>query len=94
MPERAKELANLIGGHALTLADLENYHPEDGMILANTTSMGMQPHVNDTPLSKVFFLVLHLLVCQDFVLKLESNMVLPQILLFLFSGKKIPILLL
>ncbi|KAJ3688466.1 hypothetical protein LUZ61_017630 [Rhynchospora tenuis] len=50
--ERAKELANLIGGHALTLAELENYHPEDGMILANTTSIGMHPNVNDTPLSK------------------------------------------
>lgn len=51
---RAKELASLIGGHALTLADLENYHPEEGMILANTTSIGMHPNVNDTPLSKVF----------------------------------------
>ncbi|KAF3330288.1 bifunctional 3-dehydroquinate dehydratase/shikimate dehydrogenase [Carex littledalei] len=50
--ERAKELANLIGGHALTLADLENYHPEEGMILANSTSIGMHPNVNDTPLSK------------------------------------------
>ncbi|XP_072997001.1 bifunctional 3-dehydroquinate dehydratase/shikimate dehydrogenase, chloroplastic isoform X1 [Typha latifolia] len=50
--ERAKELANLIGGHALTLAELENFHPEEGMILANTTSIGMQPRVNDTPLSK------------------------------------------
>ncbi|KAJ1695239.1 hypothetical protein LUZ63_011937 [Rhynchospora breviuscula] len=50
--ERAKELANLIGGHALTLAELENYHPEEGMILANTTSIEMHPNVNDTPLSK------------------------------------------
>ncbi|URD99650.1 Bifunctional 3-dehydroquinate dehydratase shikimate [Musa troglodytarum] len=50
--ERARELANLIGGHALTLAELENFHPEDGMILANTTSIGMQPNVDETPLRK------------------------------------------
>ncbi|KAJ8490329.1 hypothetical protein OPV22_012050 [Ensete ventricosum] len=50
--ERARELANLIGGHALTLAELEKFHPEDGMILANTTSIGMQPNVDETPLRK------------------------------------------
>ncbi|THU61587.1 hypothetical protein C4D60_Mb07t24890 [Musa balbisiana] len=50
--ERARELANLIGGHALTLAELETFHPEDGMILANTTSIGMQPNVNETPIRK------------------------------------------
>ncbi|WOL18861.1 bifunctional 3-dehydroquinate dehydratase/shikimate dehydrogenase, chloroplastic [Canna indica] len=50
--ERAKELANLIDAQALTLAELENFHPEDGMILANTTSIGMQPNINDTPLCK------------------------------------------
>ncbi|CAN6347908.1 unnamed protein product [Urochloa humidicola] len=49
---RAQELANLIGGPALTLAELENYHPEEGMILANTTAIGMHPNVNETPLSK------------------------------------------
>jgi 3-dehydroquinate dehydratase / shikimate dehydrogenase len=53
MPARAQELANLIGGTALTLSELENYHPEEGMILANATSVGMFPNVNDTPLSKV-----------------------------------------
>ncbi|KAI4984410.1 hypothetical protein ZWY2020_010544 [Hordeum vulgare] len=30
----------------------ENYHPEEGMILANTTAIGMHPNVNETPLSK------------------------------------------
>ncbi|XP_008813741.1 bifunctional 3-dehydroquinate dehydratase/shikimate dehydrogenase, chloroplastic isoform X1 [Phoenix dactylifera] len=50
--ERARELANLIGGLALTLAELESFHPEGGMILANTTSIGMHPNVKDTPLSK------------------------------------------
>jgi 3-dehydroquinate dehydratase/shikimate dehydrogenase len=49
---RAQELGNLIGGPALTLAELENYHPEEGMILANTTAIGMHPNVNETPLSK------------------------------------------
>ncbi|KAL6622729.1 hypothetical protein ACP70R_018703 [Stipagrostis hirtigluma subsp. patula] len=49
---RAQELANLIGGPALTLEELENYHPEEGMILANTTAIGMHPNVNETPLSK------------------------------------------
>ncbi|EMS50299.1 Bifunctional 3-dehydroquinate dehydratase/shikimate dehydrogenase, chloroplastic [Triticum urartu] len=49
---RAQELGNLIGGPALTLTELENYHPEEGMILANTTAIGMHPNVNETPLSK------------------------------------------
>ncbi|XP_027348707.1 bifunctional 3-dehydroquinate dehydratase/shikimate dehydrogenase, chloroplastic-like [Abrus precatorius] len=50
--DRARELADVIGGDALALADLDNYHPEDGMILANTTSIGMQPKVDETPISK------------------------------------------
>ncbi|KAG5236069.1 bifunctional dehydroquinate dehydratase/shikimate dehydrogenase [Salix suchowensis] len=50
--ERAKVLADIIGGDAISLADLENFHPEDGMILANTTSIGMQPKVDETPVSK------------------------------------------
>ena len=51
--DRARELADLIGGDALALSDLDGYHPEDGMILANTTSIGMQPKVDETPISKV-----------------------------------------
>ncbi|XP_010503257.1 PREDICTED: bifunctional 3-dehydroquinate dehydratase/shikimate dehydrogenase, chloroplastic-like [Camelina sativa] len=50
--ERALELAEAIGGRALSLADLDSFHPEDGMVLANTTSMGMQPNVSETPISK------------------------------------------
>lgn len=50
--DRARELAETIGGDALSLADLENFHPEDGMILANTTSIGMQPKVDETPIPK------------------------------------------
>ncbi|KAM6590688.1 hypothetical protein CsatA_013293 [Cannabis sativa] len=49
---RAKELADTIGGEALSLADLQDFHPEDGMILANTTSIGMHPKVDETPISK------------------------------------------
>ena len=50
---RAQELANIIGGTALTLSELENYHPKEGMILANATSVGMHPNVDEIPLSKV-----------------------------------------
>lgn len=51
--DRARELADIVGGDALSLDDLPNIRPEDGMILANTTSIGMQPKVDDTPISKV-----------------------------------------
>lgn len=50
--ERAKELAETVGADAVTLADLDNFHPEENMILANTTSIGMQPKVEETPISK------------------------------------------
>ncbi|XP_041000947.1 bifunctional 3-dehydroquinate dehydratase/shikimate dehydrogenase, chloroplastic-like isoform X1 [Juglans microcarpa x Juglans regia] len=50
--DRARELADTIGGDALSLADLDNFHPEDGMILANSTSIGMQPKVDETPIPK------------------------------------------
>ncbi|KAL5848141.1 hypothetical protein ACOSQ4_006154 [Xanthoceras sorbifolium] len=50
--DRARELADTIGADALSLADLGNFHPEDDMILANTTSIGMQPKIDETPVSK------------------------------------------
>ncbi|KAL6324368.1 hypothetical protein AAG906_012972 [Vitis piasezkii] len=50
--ERAKDLADKVGGQALTLEEIENFHPEEGMILANTTSVGMKPKINDTPIPK------------------------------------------
>lgn len=53
MQDRARELAEHVGGQALSLAELNNFHPETGMILANTTSVGMQPKVDETPISKV-----------------------------------------
>jgi len=51
--ERARALANIVGGDAISLAELESFHPEEGMILANTTSIGMQPNVDETPIPKV-----------------------------------------
>nr|GEV55140.1 bifunctional 3-dehydroquinate dehydratase/shikimate dehydrogenase, chloroplastic-like isoform X2 [Tanacetum cinerariifolium] len=50
--DRARELADIIGGEAISLVDLSTYGPEGGMILANTTSIGMQPNIDDTPISK------------------------------------------
>ncbi|CAI9776852.1 unnamed protein product [Fraxinus pennsylvanica] len=50
--DRARELADLVGGQALSLAELDSFRPEKGMILANTTSIGMHPKVNETPVSK------------------------------------------
>ncbi|XVF62678.1 hypothetical protein PTKIN_Ptkin09bG0027500 [Pterospermum kingtungense] len=50
--ERARELADMIGGNALSLADLAHFHPEEGMILANTTSIGMLPNTDQTPVPK------------------------------------------
>ncbi|XP_047957333.1 bifunctional 3-dehydroquinate dehydratase/shikimate dehydrogenase, chloroplastic isoform X2 [Salvia hispanica] len=50
--DRARDLAELVGGKALTLAELSNFQPETGMILANTTSIGMQPNIEETPISK------------------------------------------
>ncbi|KDP23584.1 hypothetical protein JCGZ_23417 [Jatropha curcas] len=50
--ERAKELADKVGGQAMTLAEAEHFHPEDGMVLANTTSVGMKPNYDATPLPK------------------------------------------
>jgi len=51
--DRARDLADAIGGDALALTYLDNYHLEDGMILANQTSIGMQPKVDETTISKV-----------------------------------------
>lgn len=66
--ERAKELAEKVGGQAMTLAEVENFHPEEGMVLANTTSVGMKPKIDETPMAKVCFslpLSLSLYICED-----------------------------
>ncbi|XP_061349471.1 bifunctional 3-dehydroquinate dehydratase/shikimate dehydrogenase, chloroplastic-like [Gastrolobium bilobum] len=49
---KAKELASKVEGEAITLSELENFHPQEGMILANTTSVGMKPNIDETPLPK------------------------------------------
>ncbi|OMO55299.1 Dehydroquinase class I [Corchorus olitorius] len=51
--DKAKELASKVGGQAITLAELNYFYPEDGMILVNTTSVGMKPRIDETPISKV-----------------------------------------
>ncbi|KAL6223092.1 hypothetical protein ACLB2K_006482 [Fragaria x ananassa] len=50
--DRARKLAAEVGGDALSLADLANFRPEDGAILANSTSVGMQPNIDETPIPK------------------------------------------
>ncbi|GAB2228905.1 hypothetical protein Droror1_Dr00023039 [Drosera rotundifolia] len=50
--ERAVDLAAKVGGKALRLEEVQNFHPEDGMILANCTSVGMKPNIDLTPLNK------------------------------------------
>ncbi|XP_020204569.1 bifunctional 3-dehydroquinate dehydratase/shikimate dehydrogenase, chloroplastic isoform X1 [Cajanus cajan] len=50
--ERAKELAEKVGGKAMTLSEVESFHPEEGMVLANTTSVGMKPNIDQTPIPK------------------------------------------
>ncbi|XP_031271009.1 bifunctional 3-dehydroquinate dehydratase/shikimate dehydrogenase, chloroplastic-like [Pistacia vera] len=49
---KAKELAGKVGGQAITFDELKDFHPEEGMILANTTSVGMKPRIEDSPLPK------------------------------------------
>ncbi|KAJ6384408.1 hypothetical protein OIU78_027672 [Salix suchowensis] len=49
---KAKELASKVGGQVITLAELKDFHPEEGTILANTTSVGMKPRIEDTLLPK------------------------------------------
>lgn len=50
--KRAKELANKDGGQAMPLAEVENFYPEEGMVLANTTSVVMKPNIDATPIPK------------------------------------------
>ncbi|XP_031486136.1 bifunctional 3-dehydroquinate dehydratase/shikimate dehydrogenase, chloroplastic-like [Nymphaea colorata] len=50
--ERAEKLAQAIGGQAIPLSELEDFHPEEEMILANTTSVGMYPNTGVSPIPK------------------------------------------
>ncbi|PIA61684.1 hypothetical protein AQUCO_00300901v1 [Aquilegia coerulea] len=49
---RAKALALAVSGEALPYEEINNFCPEKGMILANATSVGMQPHSDQTPVAK------------------------------------------
>ncbi|KAK4713638.1 hypothetical protein R3W88_019545 [Solanum pinnatisectum] len=48
-----RQLVEIVGAKALSLEELRNFHPENYMILANNTSIDMQPKVDDTQISKV-----------------------------------------
>lgn len=50
--ERAQCLARAVSGEALPIEQLETYCPENGMILANCSAIGMEPDVHLTPVSK------------------------------------------
>ncbi|KAH9552617.1 hypothetical protein CY35_09G075800 [Sphagnum magellanicum] len=49
---RAKELAAAVGGEAIQLEKLSEFRPETGMVLANSTSIGMQPDIDQSPIPK------------------------------------------
>ncbi|MFS7930887.1 putative 3-dehydroquinate dehydratase, Shikimate dehydrogenase [Helianthus anomalus] len=50
--ERAKSLARAVSGEALPIEQLDTYCPQNGMILANCSAIGMEPDVHLTPVSK------------------------------------------
>ncbi|PON57195.1 Pentafunctional AroM protein [Parasponia andersonii] len=50
--ERAKALASAVSGEAFQFEYLNSFCPEEGMILANASSFGMEPNINQSPVSK------------------------------------------
>ncbi|CAI9280586.1 unnamed protein product [Lactuca saligna] len=50
--ERAESLARAVSGEALPIEQLDAYCPENGIILANCSAIGMEPDVHLTPVSK------------------------------------------
>lgn len=51
--ERAKALAEAVSGEALPYECLNGFRPENGMILANSSAIGMEPNEDQTPICKV-----------------------------------------
>ncbi|KAM3734056.1 hypothetical protein ACB098_11G185200 [Castanea mollissima] len=51
--ERAKVLADAVLGEALPYECLKRFYPQEGMILANASAVGMEPNTDQTPVSKV-----------------------------------------
>nr|GEV03028.1 bifunctional 3-dehydroquinate dehydratase/shikimate dehydrogenase, chloroplastic-like [Tanacetum cinerariifolium] len=54
-PKRSQCLARAVSGEALPIEQLETHCPENGMILANCSSIGMEPYVYLTPFSKIIY---------------------------------------
>ncbi|KAL6968413.1 hypothetical protein U1Q18_034214 [Sarracenia purpurea var. burkii] len=50
--QRSKALAQAVSGEALPYECLDTFRAENGMILANASSVGMQPNSDQTPVSK------------------------------------------
>ncbi|KAL6013007.1 hypothetical protein ACLOJK_003497 [Asimina triloba] len=50
--ERAKALAQAVGGEARPFEEKDSFCPEKGMILANASAVGMQPRTDQTPVAK------------------------------------------
>ncbi|XP_061342553.1 bifunctional 3-dehydroquinate dehydratase/shikimate dehydrogenase, chloroplastic-like [Gastrolobium bilobum] len=50
--ERAKALAHAVSGEALPYEFLDRFSPESRMILANASSVGMEPNSNESPITK------------------------------------------
>jgi 3-dehydroquinate dehydratase/shikimate dehydrogenase len=50
--ERAKALAQAVSGEALPIEYLDTFAPENDMIFANASAVGMEPDIHETPLAK------------------------------------------
>nr|GMD13031.1 bifunctional 3-dehydroquinate dehydratase/shikimate dehydrogenase, chloroplastic-like [Ipomoea batatas] len=50
--ERAKALAIAVSGEAFPFECINEFSPETGMILANSSAIGMQPRIDQTPVCK------------------------------------------
>ncbi|XP_065861270.1 bifunctional 3-dehydroquinate dehydratase/shikimate dehydrogenase, chloroplastic-like [Euphorbia lathyris] len=50
--ERAKALALAVSGEALPFDNIDRFHPENGMILANASAVGMEPNADQSPVTK------------------------------------------
>ncbi|KAF9669378.1 hypothetical protein SADUNF_Sadunf14G0101400 [Salix dunnii] len=50
--ERARALAKAVSGEALPYESLDKFRPENGMILANASAIGMEPNPDRSPVSK------------------------------------------
>ena len=51
--ERARILAAAVDGEVMSMEELNAFQPATGMVLANTTPIGMHPNAADTPILKV-----------------------------------------